>query len=130
MENSKRGRPSVATSQPVPLAHSERELGNSVRTICAGLPTMLETQLALACDASGLESALELLAKAFQRSPQAVQAFLDGVDCTAELCRTNLDWGLALGANELRITFQPSDRLRDFLLASGARDVDGLLVDI
>ena len=74
--------------------------------------------------------AMASLEHAFERFPEVVQLFLDSLDIRTELCRVDRSYGVAVAANEFGITLQPSDRLRDFLAATLAGDVNGVAIQI
>lgn len=64
---------------------------------------------------------LSTLAKSF---PEAVQRFLDGLLDRSELVRVHSIDGPAEPAGDLRILLEPSDRLREFLAAARAGNID------
>lgn len=76
-------------------------------------------------DTTPLCAALDSLAELAQTRRDAVEAFLSGIDSTSQLFAIDQDALPTAGAGDLRIAFQPSDLLRNFLLASrtGERDV-------
>ncbi|MDN7965577.1 hypothetical protein QZM92_26715 [Burkholderia multivorans] len=84
----------------------------------------------LLVDASALSSALAELSQLAERFPDAVQVLLDGSLGIAELARLDPNIGFADWAGECRIALQPSERLRDFLAAFRALDVDPMRIEI
>ena len=82
----------------------------------------------LAPGTAPLLAALSQLSELAKALPEVVQGFLDGLLDLSELVRVNRDGGTAGPAGELRILFEPSDLLRDFLAATRAGNVDGVAV--
>ena len=90
----------------------------------AGAPAVrVGTQIKIGADTAPLQAALASLEAVFKTSPEICQHFLGGLDTLVELCRVDGEGGAAAGTGDIRVIFQPSDRLRDFLLAVGARDL-------
>jgi hypothetical protein len=69
----------------------------------------------LQCDAEPLKAALHSLAELAELSGEVVQCFLDGLDSSAQLFRIDCEGFSGSETSELRITFQPSDLLVEFL---------------
>jgi hypothetical protein len=82
----------------------------------------------IACDTRPLEVALASLSDLANGFDEVVNRFLGGLDSHAQLVRVDEDVGAATGANEVRITLQPSDLLCDFLAALGTVDVERVRV--
>lgn len=78
------------------------------------------TPVNLQCDSEPLKAALESLAELAEFSGEVVQCFLDGLDSSAQLFRVDCEGFSASGTSELRIAFQPSDLLVEFLAAMRA----------
>jgi hypothetical protein len=74
----------------------------------------------LQCDAELLKAALHSLAELAELPGEVVQCFLDGLDPSAQLFRIDCEGFSASGTSELRIAFQPSDLLVEFLAAMRA----------
>lgn len=77
-------------------------------------------EIMLGADTAPLQAALSSLEAVFKTSPEICQHFLGGLNTFVELCRVDGEGCAAAAAGDIRIIFQPSDRLRDFLLAVGA----------
>lgn len=82
--------------------------------------------LRLVVESVPMSKALEALSALAERSPELVEGFLQGLDGASELVRVDLNLDPAVAAGECRISLQPSDSLREFLLASGAGQFDCL----
>lgn len=80
-------------------------------------------EIKLGADTAPLQAALASLEAVFKTSPEICQHFLGGLNTFVELCRVDGEGGAAAGAGDIRVIFQPSDRLRDFLLAARAGDL-------
>ncbi len=78
----------------------------------------------ISVDVGPLINALKSLSELAQSSCEIVHAFLDGIDAATELVRIDIDGNAAPGANDLRIVFQPADRLVDFLATARTREAD------
>lgn len=87
---------------------------------------MAATELSISMDTASMDAALASLAELAQTRRKVVQAFLDGIDSASQLCRVDLDGLSAPFAGEMRVALQPSDLLRDFLLAARTGEADGL----
>lgn len=85
---------------------------------------MAELQIRVVPDSAPILDALAELSALAKRFPEAVQSLLDGLLDPSELVRLDGSGGAAGPAGEFRIAFQPSDRLRDFLAAFPAGDVE------
>ena len=80
-------------------------------------------EIKLGADTAPLQAALASLEAVFKTAPEICQHFLGGLNSLVELCRVYGEGGTAAGTGDIRVIFQPSDRLRDFLLAVGAGDL-------
>lgn len=80
-------------------------------------------EIKLSADTVPLQAALASLEALFQSFPEVCEHFLGGLNSLTELCRIDVDGAPASAAGDIRVSFQPSDRLRDFLLAVGAGDL-------
>jgi hypothetical protein len=89
---------------------------------------MAAYKIQLVCDSRAVEAAIGCLSALAERFPDAVQGFLDGLLDPSELVRFDGGDGSARPAGEFRIALQPSDRLRDFLAALPAGDVERMVV--
>lgn len=85
-----------------------------------------ERRLAICADVAPLCAALDSLAQLAQTRREAVEAFLDGLDSPSQLFRFDQDVPPAAGTGDLRIVLEPSESLRDFLLAARTGECDGL----
>ena len=90
----------------------------------AGAPAVVGcAEIKLGADTAPLQAALASLEAVFKASPEICQHFLGGLNTLVELCRVDGEGGAAAGTGDIQVIFQPSDRLRDFLLAVGAGDL-------
>lgn len=91
----------------------------------AGAPAVggVGAEIMLVADTAPLQAALSSLDAVFKTSPEICQHFLGGLNTFVELCRVDGEGCAAAAAGEIRVIFQPSDRLRDFLRAVGAWDL-------
>lgn len=83
-------------------------------------------RLTMRCNAAPLLGALDSLAELAERSPQIVQGFLDRVGDTSQLARFDLDLRPAAATGDCRVALEPTDLLREFLLAARAGEIDGV----
>lgn len=81
-------------------------------------------QIRLAPDSAPLDAALTELSALSERFPDVVQRFLDGLLELSELVRINSVDGAAETTGDLRVLFEPSERLREFLAAARTGNVD------
>jgi hypothetical protein len=81
-------------------------------------------EIQLHCEAQPIEAALKQLSTLAEAFPDAVQCFLDGLLDLSELVSIDSVDGPAEAAGDFRILFEPSDRLREFLAAARAGNVD------
>ena len=86
---------------------------------------MIHPILKIHCDLDALDAALQSLSELAEHRTEVVQRFLDGIDSFSELVRIDAESLPALGAGQLRIALQPSDRLVEFLAAVRAGKFDG-----
>jgi len=74
-----------------------------------------------------LEAAIHALQGLAERDPDSVRAFFEELvasgDVERQLFSVDSEQRSAAGADEIRIVFEPSERLRKFLAKSGAGDV-------
>src|SRR5471032_2690868 len=90
----------------------------------AGAPAVAGgAEINLGADIAPLQAALASLEAVFKASPEVCKRFLCSLDSLVELCRVDGEGCAATGAGDIRVILQPSDRLRDFLLAAGAGDL-------
>lgn len=90
----------------------------------AGAPAVAGgAEINLGADTAPLQAALASLEAVFKASPEICQHFLGSLNTLVELCRVDGEGGAAAATGDIRVIFQPSDRLRDFLLAVGAGDL-------
>lgn len=78
----------------------------------------MSATLNIRCNATPFDVALDELTALFHRSPEAVERFLQRIDCQSQLVRIDFDAGSAMRAGDCWIVFQPSDLLAEFLAAS------------
>jgi hypothetical protein len=85
--------------------------------------------ISLRLDTQAAERALARLLAELESRSDLVQAFLKPLDSLPELFSIDLEQLPAGGAIHLRAVLQPTDFLRELVLAIGAGDVDLLLVE-
>lgn len=85
------------------------------------------TTLRIDSDLAPLESAIRELLAIAELDPDAVCAFtqeLEGADdIERQLFRVNSEQRAAVGAGDIRVVFEPSERLAEFLAAARAPNV-------
>ena len=87
-------------------------------------------QVSVTLDTDALESFLARLSAEFESRYDFVQAFLKPLDSIPELFSIDLEQLTTGGAVHLRARFEPTDFLRELVLAIGAGDVDLLLIEV
>jgi hypothetical protein len=91
---------------------------------------MPNATLKLAIDAAPAIEAIEELKLLAQDFPEAVELLLHSDFGFAELLRVDSGFRSAVRTGEQRILLEPSERLREFLIARRARDVGGEAVEV
>ena len=84
----------------------------------SNVPTMR-----LVVDWASFNRVLTSLEHALEFSPDIVQSFLSGIDSMSQLIRVDTCHCAASGASEVRVSFEPTDLLTDFLAAFSARNI-------
>ena len=82
--------------------------------------TQKTPSLKIQCDDQPFQAALRSLEELQQSFPELVKRFLGRINSSSQLVRINADGGAAATTGDLRVTFQPSDLLLDFLAAARA----------
>jgi hypothetical protein len=84
----------------------------------------MSRELKIRCDTSRSVRALAALSNAAELFPEIRQALVSLLDSGEQLIRIDGDGLSATGADELLVSFHPSDALLGLLSAAGAGDVD------
>lgn len=85
--------------------------------------------LALSFDTKEAERFLSRLLAELEGRTDLVHAFLQPLDCIPELFSVDLEQRSTGGAVHLRAVLEPTEFLRELVLAVGAGDVDRLLIE-